>query len=62
MKFPPAPPSICMLPRAVASRPCSGTLTCDEGPLHLMLKLVGRNPQSRGLGLDLISIQAERID
>lgn len=39
-----------------------GTLTCDEGPLNLMLKLVDRNPQSRGLGLDLISIQAERID
>ncbi len=39
-----------------------GTLSCEEGPLNLMLKLVGRHPQSRGLGLDLISIQCERVD
>lgn len=33
-----------------------GTLDLEEGANHLMLKLVGQNPESTGLGLDLIAV------
>ena len=36
-----------------------GTLSLHEGPNNVMLKLVGRNGQSSGLGLDLIGIVCE---
>ena len=39
-----------------------GTLAFEEGPANLMFKLVGRNEQSSGLGLDLVSIQLDRVE
>jgi hypothetical protein len=39
-----------------------GTLSLDEGPINLMFKLVGKDERSRGLGLDLITIQCERAE
>ena len=40
----------------------SGTLVLEEGPVNLMLKLVGMNAKSEGLGFDLITIQCDRIE
>ena len=37
-----------------------GTLALEEGPANLMFKLVGKNEQSSGLGLDLVTIQCEK--
>jgi len=39
-----------------------GVLDLDEGPVNLMLKLVGKNEKSKGLGFDLIAIQFDRIE
>jgi len=38
------------------------TLDLVEGPNKLLLKLVGKNEKSQGLGLDLTNIVCERID
>ncbi|MBN2130985.1 MAG: DUF2961 domain-containing protein [Sedimentisphaerales bacterium] len=38
-----------------------GTLNLEQGPNHLMFKLVGRNEASQGLGFDLTSIICERV-
>ncbi len=39
-----------------------GALVLDEGPVNLMLKLVGMNEKSEGLGFDLITIQCDWIE
>ena len=39
-----------------------GTLVLEEGPMNLMLKLVGKNDKSEGLGFDLITIQFDRME
>ena len=39
-----------------------GDLVLEEGPVNLMLKLVGMNEKSEGLGFDLITIQCDRIE
>ena len=39
-----------------------GTLDMAEGPNRLLFKLVGKNAESQGLGLDLINIICERVD
>jgi hypothetical protein len=39
-----------------------GTLNCDEGPTHIMFKLIGKNDAASGLGFDLVSLQFERAD
>jgi hypothetical protein len=39
-----------------------GTLSFEEGPANVMFKLVGKNEKSAGLGLDLVTIQCERVD
>ncbi len=38
-----------------------GILTLAEDPANLMFKLVGKNEKSEGFGLDLITIQCERV-
>jgi hypothetical protein len=39
-----------------------GTLSLEEGPNKLLFKLVGKNKESKGLGLDLTNIICERVD
>jgi hypothetical protein len=39
-----------------------GEMQLDEGPVHLMFKLTGKNQQATGLGFDLVTIQCERVD
>jgi len=39
-----------------------GTLALPEGKSHLLFKIIGKNDQSSGLGLDLVNIICERID
>ena len=39
-----------------------GVLTLPEGPVNLMFKLVGKNEKSEGFGLDLITIQCDRVE
>ncbi len=39
-----------------------GALHLEEGPANLMFKLVGKNEQSGGLGLDLITIQCSKVE
>jgi hypothetical protein len=39
-----------------------GTLNLEEGPNKLLFKLVGKNAESQGLGLDLTNIICERVD
>lgn len=38
-----------------------GVLDLKEGSNPVFLKLVGRHPQSKGLGLDLVTLQLERL-
>jgi hypothetical protein len=38
-----------------------GDLQLEEGPVNLMLKLIGKHDESKGLGFDLITIQFDRI-
>jgi len=50
-----------------AERECAldqyvGTLNLNQGSNRIMFKLVGKNPESQGLGLDLTNIIFERID
>lgn len=47
--------------RELAERMSLGTRMFPEGPANLMFKLVGKNPNSEGLGLDLIKIQCDRV-
>ena len=39
-----------------------GTLNLAEGPNKLLFKLIGKNAESQGLGLDLTNIVCERVD
>jgi len=39
-----------------------GTLNLAEGPNRLLFKLVGKNAESQGLGLDITNIICERMD
>jgi hypothetical protein len=38
-----------------------GTLDLEQGPNNLMFKIVGRNENAKGLGLDLTNIVCERV-
>ena len=44
----------------VANGEYAGTLELEQGPNHLMFKLVGQNEKSRQLGFDLTNIVCER--
>jgi hypothetical protein len=39
-----------------------GTLQLAEGPNHLLFKIVGRNKESQGQGLDVTNIICEKVD
>jgi hypothetical protein len=47
--------------RTLARPAVLGTLDLTEGTNHIMLKLVGKNSQSSGLGLDLYRVICDRI-
>jgi hypothetical protein len=48
--------------RAASGIVSLGTIDAQEGPNTLMLKLVGKHEQSSGYGLDLATIECERIE
>jgi hypothetical protein len=39
-----------------------GTLELAEGPNNLLFKIVGRNKESQGQGLDVTNIVCEKVD
>jgi hypothetical protein len=47
--------------RALRDPAALGTLDLTEGANHIMLKMVGRNSQSSGLGLDLYRVICDRV-